>query len=228
MFKPVSQRRFNFVYLLMALLGLFVSAPVIQSFANESARLLVLIVLSMTLLLSVLSFIDSRETFSTGLVFSLIAMVISIVAVVTDELILDYLVLGTSLTFWLVAGWITGREVFGRGVVDINRITGSVCLYLIAGFTWAYLYIFLNLVTPGAFSGMTATLLSDKLPELVYFSFVTISTLGYGEITPVSPLARALVNVEAIFGQFYIAILVAALVGKYLSEEINRQDDKKK
>ena len=68
---------------------------------------------------------------------------------------------------------------------------------------------------------MTAEALDEKLPELAYYSFVTLTTLGYGDITPATPYARALSNLEAIFGQFYIAILVAALVGIYIANRID-------
>lgn len=64
-----------------------------------------------------------------------------------------------------------------------------------------------------------------QLPELAYFSFVTLTTLGYGDISPVTPFARALVNLEAIFGQFYIAILVAALVGIHISSRTASKRD---
>lgn len=63
----------------------------------------------------------------------------------------------------------------------------------------------------------------ELMPNYIYFSFVTLTTLGYGEITPTLPITRFLVYSEAIIGQFYMAILVASLVGTHLSENQNKQ-----
>lgn len=216
-----AQRQFNFLYLLVGLLLLFITVPVMQAFSNESARLIMLSILAIALIVSIWSFLGFRKTFTTGIAFSILTLGTAVVAVITENILLDYLVLGLNISFWLIAVWIAGPAVFGPGVVDLNRIIGSVCLYLIAGFAWAYFYVFHNILVPDAFKGLTSTYLSEQLPELTYFSFVTLSTLGYGDITPVTPLAKAMTNVEAIFGQFYMAILVAALVGKYISKQID-------
>ncbi len=66
---------------------------------------------------------------------------------------------------------------------------------------------------------MTSTDLGAQLTELMYYSFVTITTLGYGDLTPLKPMVRTLAYLEAILGQFYVAILVAWLVGMYLSSK---------
>lgn len=68
-------------------------------------------------------------------------------------------------------------------------------------------------VTPNAFNGLNATHWYETFPDLVYFSFVSLTTLGYGDIGPVAPLARFLAFMEAMLGQLYIAIVVASLVG---------------
>ena len=72
---------------------------------------------------------------------------------------------------------------------------------------------------PDSFNGLSSTNIGTQLPELVYYSFVTITTLGYGDLTPVKPLARTVAFLEGFVGQFYVAVLVAWLVGMYLSSK---------
>ena len=79
--------------------------------------------------------------------------------------------------------------------------------------------LFTNMAIPDSFHGLTSTAIGAPFSELMYFSFVTITTLGYGDLIPVKPLARTVAFLEAIIGQFYVAVLVAWLVGMYLSEK---------
>lgn len=207
--------------MLAGLLALFISVPMIQTFQEEVARVFMYTTLAVTLGISVWSLSGSRIAFAAGVLCVILTIVLAIVAIRSQHPLSGYLILILHLLFWLTSIWIAARALLAPGTVDLNRIAGSICGYLIAGFIWTYLYIFQNLIEPGSFRGMTSVALEEKLPELAYFSFVTLTTLGYGEITPATPFARALVNLEAIFGQFYIAILVAALVGIHMASRID-------
>jgi hypothetical protein len=88
------------------------------------------------------------------------------------------------------------------------------------GVIWALAYALLEAVIPGSFEGLTEQMTNFTWnPDWVYFSFVTLSTLGYGDILPLTFSARALAYFEAIVGQFYLAVLVAGLVGAFISEK---------
>ena len=100
-------------------------------------------------------------------------------------------------------------RVFQRGRINRQRIEGAVAAYLLLGVTWADAYSLVALSAPGAFAGVGAV---GSHREFLYFSVVTLTTVGYGDITPVVPVARALANVEALIGQLYPAILLARLV----------------
>ena len=91
------------------------------------------------------------------------------------------------------------------------------------GLIWAVIYLLLGLMIPGAFNGQGATPWYNNFPDFVYFSFVSLTTLGFGDISPAVPVARFLVYMEAIVGQFYIAILVASLVGIRISDQQKNQ-----
>ena len=100
----------------------------------------------------------------------------------------------------------------------MNKIVGSVTIYLLIGIIWALLYGLVEQVFTGSFSGNLLNVGGSQFWDLIYFSFVTLTTLGYGDILPMNTYARTLAYMEAIAGQFYIAILVASLVGAHLSE----------
>ncbi len=129
---------------------------------------------------------------------------------------------------WLVAGLtlliVVARAVFAPGLITFHRIIGAVLLYLDVGLIFAALYGFLALARPQAFAGLPPML--DNLSvgtNVVYFSFVTLTSVGYGDIAPVHPLARSLANVEAIIGQLYPATLLARLVTLELAHRIDKK-----
>jgi len=116
-------------------------------------------------------------------------------------------------------------HVVEEGKVDADRIFGAICGYLLIGLSWALIYGALDLVQPGSFdlgkvpavpTGLGA---SDPAPHfadmdpMIYYSLVTLSTLGYGDIVAVTRAARSLSALEAIVGQLYIAVVVARLIG---------------
>lgn len=107
--------------------------------------------------------------------------------------------------------------------IDLQVIYGTLCLYLIIGLFWGALYSLLYEVSPGSFSGALLEMPKGSLlTTFNYFSMVTLTTLGYGDITPQNHAAGALCQIEAITGQFYIAVVVAWLVGNFIAERQHR------
>jgi hypothetical protein len=119
-------------------------------------------------------------------------------------------------TAWLLIAlviiWTVAHAVFGPGRVTYHRVVGAILLYLTIGLVFVALYTLVGAYSPNAFSGLTVTAQVSLPSDLVYFSFTTLTTLGYGDILPVHPIARSLSNVEAIIGQVYPATLLARLV----------------
>ena len=125
--------------------------------------------------------------------------------------------LGVSEGLWLIgivlAMVTTVRHAFGRGAVDAERIFAALDAYLLAGLLFGVAYWMLDALWPGSFGGTAPGALDAS--HAIYFSFVTIATLGYGDVTPVSEPARGLAIVEGVSGQMYLAVLVARLVSLY-------------
>lgn len=144
---------------------------------------------------------------------------------------------GVASRMLLVAAYLLAAGFFAFALYGILRailvkqasgdaLFGVICGYLLLGIVWTLLYCAVETARPGSFAkqaqrdvvGVAAGL--DR-GALSYYSFVTLATVGYGDVTPTTPLARTLAWIEAITGQFYLAILVAGLVGYKVTQAMN-------
>jgi hypothetical protein len=100
-------------------------------------------------------------------------------------------------------------QIFRPGRVTHLRIQGAIAVYLLFGVAWAHAYHIAALMVPGSFAGPAEL---ANVSGWAYYSFVTLTTVGYGDITPVSQVARTLSIAEALAGQLYLAVLIARLV----------------
>lgn len=115
------------------------------------------------------------------------------------------------------AYWI-GQDIFTSPQVTGDTIRGGISVYLLIGFVWGLFYGMVATVNPDAFSQpMFVEGAQGTYQKTFHFSFTTLTTLGYGDIVPVSEIALVLTNLEAIIGQMYSTVFIAILVGGYLS-----------
>jgi len=112
----------------------------------------------------------------------------------------------------IVLIYVVARAVFSGGRVNYHRIIGAILVYLSIALTFVALYSFVGLLVPDAFSGMTFEDNPALASKVLYFSFVTLTSTGYGDVFPLHPVARSLCNLETIVGQLYPATLLARLV----------------
>jgi len=136
---------------------------------------------------------------------------------------------GRTVAMWdlslaiLAIGLFTGfvlQQIFRSGPITADRIRGSILAYLLLGIVWCLAYQLVNVLVPDAFRfpDTQAPVYGRLNHHLVYFSFITLTTVGYGDITPVHPIARTLATAEGLIGQLYPAILIARLVSLELSQ----------
>ena len=123
-----------------------------------------------------------------------------------------YLLAGAWLIMSVVLIFVVGRSVFASGRVNYHRIVGAILVYLSIATTFVALFTLVGLLIPKAFSGMLFEDNPALASNVIYFSFVTLTSTGYGDIFPVHPVARSLCNFETILGQLYPATLLARLV----------------
>jgi hypothetical protein len=120
------------------------------------------------------------------------------------------------------------KRIFHQETIRTDTVIGALCGYLLAAGTWANAYALIYLFRPGSFrvADVIAPQLSDWNLQRFYFNYFSVTTLtslGYSDITPLGPLALSLSWLEVVFGQFYIAVVVAQLVGLRLAESIKRE-----
>ena len=118
----------------------------------------------------------------------------------------------SGLTIGLFTAVMLAR-VFAPGHVTSYRLVGAVVAYLLVGLTWSYVYDVIEVVHPGSFNAMRSVA-EGSYPAVLYYSFVTLTSVGYGDITPVSSAARALSNLESLVGILYPAVLIGRLLSK--------------
>jgi hypothetical protein len=209
----------RYVYLLSGLLAYLAAAPIAVQYLPQADFVLVDLLLVLVLVAGVRSLLGFRWIFRIGVTLAVAWVTLEVVYVFSQVESLVIMVLLVALVFVALVGFIAMRDVLYGGEVDQNRLMGAVCVYLLLGLAWAYVFTLIHIVSPTSFEGIAGptTEAHTKAIQFLYYSFVTLTTLGYGEITPASPVAQTLAYMEAVSGQFYLTILVAALVGMLLS-----------
>jgi ion channel len=214
-------RRFSTVGLLISLVVLFICAPFVEEI--KGGDLIVTGLFSLVLLAGVLAVADRKHI----LVMAIVLVIPAIAGrwinhfrpdVVSAAL---FLTAGLILIAFVVANLL--RFVLRAPSVNVEVLCASIAAYLLLGLMWAMAYWLVDQLTPGgAFSFNTnAGPQSMKGFTGFYFSFITLSTVGYGDITPVSRTARWLAAMEAMTGLLYVAVLIARLVSLYSTPKSN-------
>ncbi len=210
--QPVSEKN-NFLYLVISLIFLLLVGALIDQFPSKLGQHFFQAVTVITLASGIMGLKSSRFWFHTGIGFTVSVLLVVISGIILDLSGMTYLHLGMLLIFYSWATWQAARQVLFTGPIDGNKIVGAICIYLLIGLIWTLLYLLIAQAMPGAFNGLEQAIWYDNFADVAYYSFVTLTTLGYGDISPAIPIARFVVYMEAIVGVFYMAILVASLIG---------------
>lgn len=222
----------RFAVLLGALILLFSGSPLLRSSGDKSpfdyASLVITILFVIVLLSAIFAVSRSRTTVTIALFLAFptaIAQALQSwkggtgVGIALVEYTLGVLFLGYVVILIL-------RYLFEKRRVTVDMICASLCVYLLLGVLWAILYSFFGLLDPEAFkfsfaeAGETDLMRfgSDRTFIAIYYSLVTMSTLGYGDIIPTSSLTRMCAALQAVVGQLYLVVLVARLVGLQIAQ----------
>jgi len=208
-------KRTRALFLLIAFLFLLVAAPVLAPFFD--LRLLFDVFLTIIFASAIYAASEKRWHY----VINTVLFLVTVSAIWIEYIFpgnISYLISqSTALIFFLFAGIRVISNLIKAEKINANAIFAAIVVYLIAGVLWAGVYNILELLHPGSLN-LGNIDVRDASYRLVYFSFVTLTTLGYGDIAPLTDIASAFVILEAIFGQMYITVLIAWLVGRYISE----------
>lgn len=195
---------------LLLFVMLFVIAPL------QASGILVFqafeLVFAIILIVGVFVMSGSRTAAAAMLVALLMATVGAIFRLKAPSALDINLFAGAWLITGITLGCVVARAVFAPGRVTQHHVMGAILLYLTIAVIFVALFTFVGSLLPKAFSGLSVQDSPALASNLIYFSFATLTTTGYGDIFPVHPIARSLCNLESIFGQLYPATLLARLV----------------
>ena len=200
--------------LLVALILTFVVGPIIDMYGESSHRLYLALLTTMLMISAVYAASVSRMGRIVGIVLAVVWVLLRWFRLFSDTLnatMWSDIALMILLFYVLVI--LIGRTVALKET-DFDSLCGAVAVYFLIAVAWAVSYRVIEVVAPGSFSfpGQNLEALGS---QLMYLSLTTITTLGYGDITPVSPFARMWSTLEASAGVLYIALLVARLISLY-------------
>jgi voltage-gated potassium channel Kch len=212
----------RFLSLLVFLLLFIVLHPFLEGVTFGKTLLEVLLVL--TLISAVYAMSYKRRTFYIALVLGAPGLIYRLVQVFRPEAHLFALwAVVTAVPFLIFVTVISIHYVMSSEEVTADTLYGASAVYLLVGLTFGMAFTVIAAHNPGAFHFALAGE-GSTWGDYVYFSFVTLTTLGFGDIIPASSLTRSLAFQEAVFGVLYTTVLVARLVGIFTSQKIIRRD----
>jgi len=181
------------------------------------------VLFTLVLLSALASVADTRRRVVRAVALAIPGTALVVAASLMPSRLLTVAAATVAITFLTVASITILDYVFRARQVDVGVILGALCVYMVAAVIFAEFYGLIEYLHPGSLSFPPADTRAGTRGVLQYFSFVTISTVGYGDIQPVSPLARAAAASEALLGQMYLVVLVARLVGLHTAQEATRR-----
>ena len=219
--KPALRRlrlyRFSMVQLLIALAVLLIGAPFLEEL--ESGRLILSLLFSFVLLAAVFAVADRKRSLAIALVIAVPAITARWINSFRPDLVHPavFLVLALLLLAFVIGHLL--HFILHAPVVTVEVLCASIAAYLMLGLMWTVAYWLVDQLTPGGAFSFNTSRGAQTMNGFTgfYFSFITLSTVGYGDITPVSRAARWLAAMEAMTGMLYVAVLIARLVSVYSS-----------
>jgi hypothetical protein len=201
--------------IVLALLVVIVFVLPVLLTPDSTGRLVADLAFSALLIAGAFTAAESRRVRFAVVAFTAATLLVRWVAAASPS---DALAIGreaSTLAMLLLFVMVVAARSYRPGPVTHHRIQGAVAVLLLLGLVWANAYELLYLIHPDAFSGAVGN--APGAPTWIYYSFVTLTTMGYGDITPVHPIARSLAISEALSGQLYIAVTLARLMALQVS-----------
>jgi hypothetical protein len=192
----------------------------------EASDLPILDVLFTVVILAAISVAgESRRSLVIGLCLGVPALVVAWIANVFENHLLEIIDYSLSSFIFIYVFVLMMRKIFRSKKVTLETILLAVCCYIMLGLLWVLIYIPIELLAADSISTLVEPGAGKLFAELHYFSYVTLTTLGYGDITPSSPLARSMAVLEAITGVLFLAIMIARLVAIYEVGEVRELEE---
>ena len=202
----------RYLYMTVAIILVLLGMPFIRQ-AGAFGWLCASLMIALIPLASLFAFAHEKRYTTAILLLSTPFLALDVAALFAPRLLLFGLTYGFGALLYAFIVSILLKDLLVQRVITADMIFCAISIYLLIGFMWGGIYGVIETVDPGAFTGL------DRTADILYFSFVALTTVGFGDIAPVSVLARRLAVLEAAMGSIYMAIIVALIVGRYLSRE---------
>jgi len=211
-------RKKRFAYLTKSLLLLIIAYPYVQG--EVTGQILLSLLTTFLMIMMVVAVADQRR-------YTIIALLLAVpwflIILLNFPLFkTDYnLLIKKEIVFALLLFAYTTYRIFMHIIksrdVTAEILFASICVYILIGLTWSTIYVIIEILYPGSFIDTNGQLLHDG-QDFLFFSYTTLTTVGYGNIEAITDQARSLASLEAIVGQLYLTIMVARLVGLHISK----------
>jgi hypothetical protein len=210
--------------LLIALLAFVGLHPLMMG--GIAARLLGGVVLATILVSGTIAASRSHLHRSIGLALAISALGLQATWLATGDTTIEAVFMAVFAGFCLYAAAVILRHVLSFGPLYADRVHAALSVYILLALAWAGAYAMVEIVSPGAFSipatpadARVAPAGMQLLAHMIHLSVATLTSTGFGDITPVAPFARSLSQLEQLTGVFYIAVLISRLIGLYPAED---------
>lgn len=214
--KPLSRKN-NFLYLFISLLLFLLSGAIVAETTTVFSKGVFGLIVVLMLIASIRSLHTDKSW--KYIIFFLVPVFVTlnILEHIFTGKVYIFLVLITLLVFFIGIIIKAFHQVLFEGDIDANKLIGSLTLYMLLGLVWTVVYMIIVLFDPAAFSGIETTSWQAGFSRMAYYSFVTLTTLGYGDILPKNHIAEFFAYMEAVIGVFYMAIIVSSLISLRLN-----------
>jgi voltage-gated potassium channel len=218
----------RFVVMLVALLLLLIGFPVSRDFV--AGKLIYNGLFALILVSAMFAVLRKRPLHRLAAIMGVPTMVFGLISMTVP----DSKAIAMTIVFHLFAIVFLAlvvvtilQTIYNESTISTDSVCGAFCGYLAVAIIFGHTYSLVEIAHPGSFRGPPEAMAKIDVSEdryflLLYLSLVTLTTVGYGDITPATELTRSLAAVEAIIGQFYIAVLIADLIGKRLSQAMTQ------
>lgn len=218
----------NFIYLVLSLLTLILVSAVSTLIPEGEAEIILISIFLLTLGVAYVS-LNFGNVWRNMVLFLLAALLVDfLVKRFVDGAQQNNLYSAIILLlFFLGEAYQAGRSIIEslrKRQVDRNMLTATLALYLLIGLIYAMLYMILLEFDPEGLKGVDYGRGADLFVTAIYFSFVTMTSLGYGDISPTGPIGQVMVIIEAITGTFYMAVIVATMVATLIGNQISESE----
>ena len=215
---------YRFELFLSTQLSILFGSLIIPAVWFENIMMPLLLVLNV--MCGVLLVSKKKILFYIVLVFLAISIVMASVGIINSKVEnqFDYLKLGTYFLFYGLVTIEIIKQVSKAKIVGKNVILGLISGYISLGLLAFFLCVSIEIMHPNSFSGIGINpgVNEDVMEQIMYYSYITLMTIGYGDILPLTPIAQKTAIFIGLIGQFYLVILTAIVVGKYINQESNK------